>query len=76
MLSETFSKNMRILHTSSGRSVQDFSFEIGIEPALLLALESGQIDPTLTLVEQIADKLHISPYLLIFGTRVPLADLS
>lgn len=59
---------LRIFQADRGKSITEFSAELEISRSALEDYLSGSGNPSMSTVEHIADKLGVSPSLLLFGS--------
>ncbi len=60
-LAQTFGKNVRAARQKLGWSQEQLAFEAGIKRSYLSEVEGGKRNPTLDVVERIANGLNLSP---------------
>ena len=65
-IQKLFIQNLRYYRTQAGFSQLSFSEKINISPNYLNAVENGKNFPSLEILQNIADVLHILPYQLFF----------
>ena len=56
---DNFATNLKNIRLTRGASLLEFADEIGISKSTLHKIEKGDINPTLSLINQVSDNLHI-----------------
>ena len=64
-LSSNFSKNLSSMRKSCNSTLTEFAEEISVSRSYLQSALNGSCNPTLDTVEHIAEKLQVSPDLLL-----------
>ena len=54
-----FAANLRTIRFTKGLSLLEFADEIGISKSTLYKIEKGDVNPTLSLIDQVSDNLSI-----------------
>lgn len=54
-----FAANLRTIRLTKGLSLLEFADEIGISKSTLYKIEKGDVNPTLSLIDQVSDNLSI-----------------
>ena len=54
-----FAANLRTIRLTKGLSLLEFADEIGISKSTLCKIEKGDVNPTLSLIDQVSDNLSI-----------------
>lgn len=70
-LQESFPINLQILRKSQKKSLVEFSQDLCISRSMLQEYLNGEGNPTLRTVDVIADKLGISPTVLVSDVFIP-----
>ena len=58
-IKDNFATNLKNIRLTRGASLLEFADEIGISKSTLHKIEKGDINPTLSLINQVSDNLHI-----------------
>lgn len=66
-IQENLADMLRAIKKLSGQSIEDWSVELGISPSTLQDYLKGAGNPTVKMVEHLADRLDIDPIALIAG---------
>jgi transcriptional regulator with XRE-family HTH domain len=64
-LQRRFGRNVRLIRTSRGLSQEQLADELGVHRTYVGGLERGERNPSLKVVEQLANKLSIDPVRLL-----------
>jgi len=70
-MQENIADMLRAKKQFSGRSISDWSEELGIAPSTLQDYLKGTGNPTVKMVEHLAEKLDIAPIALVAGKMEP-----
>ena len=54
-----FAANLKTIRLTKGLSLLEFADEIGISKSTLYKIEKGDVNPTLSLIDQVSDNLSI-----------------
>ena len=57
--------NVRRLRKSQGMTQEELANTLGVSKIHLCSIETGKKDPSLSLLEKIADSLHVDPSFLV-----------
>ena len=68
---ENMAEMIRMLKQYSGKSVGEFSADLDISPSTLQEYLSGKGNPTISMIEHLAEKLGVDPLALVSGKIEP-----
>ena len=74
-IKDNFATNLKNIRLTRGASLLEFADEIGISKSTLHKIEKGDINPTLSLINQISDNLHIPATDLLLAPSYTTSEL-
>lgn len=70
-MAQIFGENVRRVRKERGMSLEALAHEVGLAYSYMGQIERGQRNPTLDVVERIAEVLGTEPQSLLFKQRTP-----
>ena len=74
-IKDNFATNLKNIRLTRGASLLEFADEIGISKSTLHKIEKGDINPTLSLINQVSDNLHIPATNLLLAPSYTPSEL-
>ena len=68
-MEQVFGSNVRRLRKQHGLTQEALAHEVEIDVSYLGQLERGERNPTLALIQRVAEALHVAPLTLLQGDK-------